>query len=206
MTGTSDSDRPIVRISAIEHYQYCPRQCALIHVDGMWVDNQHTVRGATGHRRADEASARQERGWKVVRHLPLWSERWGLEGRADIVEFRGDIIRPVEYKIGTRHGAAAAMQLCAQALCLEEMFSTTVPSGFIWYSAERRRTGVSFDDDLRQTTLDAIVAIRAQWFEDTLPRAVDDARCLSCQFLDPCLPSLTGHPDALTRWIYKALR
>ncbi|MGH2747357.1 MAG: CRISPR-associated protein Cas4 [Actinomycetota bacterium] len=121
---------PIVLLSALEHHMYCPRQCALIHVDGVWQENPHTVRGSYGHRRVDTDRPRMERGVKMLRGIPLWSEELGLSGRADAVEVHPDgSLLPVEYKIGSPHGRAAAVQLCAQALCLEEMMSTSVPAG-----------------------------------------------------------------------------
>ncbi|MGH9268260.1 MAG: CRISPR-associated protein Cas4, partial [Acidimicrobiales bacterium] len=88
---------PVVAISAIEHYAYCPRQCALIHADGVWADNVHTVRGSRGHRRVDEGRGRVERGRRVLRGVPLWSAQLGLSGRADVVELttEGDVV-PVE--------------------------------------------------------------------------------------------------------------
>ncbi|MXW23318.1 MAG: Dna2/Cas4 domain-containing protein, partial [Chloroflexi bacterium] len=91
---------PVIQISAIEHFVYCPRQCALIHCDGVWSDNAHTVRGARAHRRVDSGEHRQERGRQVLRAIPLWSEELGLSGRADAVEVEDDAVRPVEYKAG----------------------------------------------------------------------------------------------------------
>ena len=90
----------IVPISAIEHFVYCPRQCALIHCDGVWSDNAHTVRGLRAHRRVDGGQHRHERGRKVLRGIPLWSEALGLSGRADVVEIAIGAVRPVEYKSG----------------------------------------------------------------------------------------------------------
>ena len=132
-------DDPVVSISAIEHFVYCPRQCALIHCDGVWSDNAHTVRGTRAHRRVDSGTHRHERGRLVLRAIPLWSEALGLSGRADAVEIETGVVRPIEYKSGTRHGAAADLQLCAQALCLEEMLDVEIPDGCIWYGGPRRR-------------------------------------------------------------------
>ena len=134
---------PVIPISAIEHFVYCPRQCALIHCDGVWSDNAHTARGTRAHRRVDGGQHRMERGRRVLRGIPLWSESLGLSGRADVVEMDGDAIRPVEYKSGVRHGITADLQLCAQALCLEEMLGVAVPSGSVWYPRSRQRCSLA---------------------------------------------------------------
>lgn len=185
---------PALPLSALEHHEYCPRQCALIHVDGIWEDNAHTVRGEHGHRRVDRGASRQERGRMVLRAIPLWSEIHNLIGRADAVEVYPDgAIVPVEYKIGTRHGRAADLQLCAQALCLEEMTGRDIARGYIWYSGPRRRHRVDLDGDLRAETIAAIRTIRETLEGGVLPIAVDDGRCGECQLIDHCLPSLSAN-------------
>ena len=141
---TTVTDEPIVTISAIEHFVYCPRQCALIHCDGVWSDNAQTVRGSRAHRRVDSGRHRRERGRLVLRSIPLWSETLGLSGRADAVEIEPGVVRPVEYKSGIQHGSAADLQLCAQALCLEEMLNVAIPDGDVWYGGPRRRVRVAF--------------------------------------------------------------
>ena len=192
---------PVIPISAIEHYAYCPRQCALIHCDGVWSDNAHTVRGTRAHRRVDGGQHRTERGRRVLRGIPLWSESLGLSGRADVVELDGDIVRPVEYKSGVRHGITADLQLCAQALCLEEMLGITVPSGSVWYGGPRRRVEVEFTDTLRDQVLAAIEAIRDQLLTVALPDAPNDDRCNECQLLHHCLPGLINATRKLQRYM-----
>jgi CRISPR-associated exonuclease Cas4 len=116
------SDEEWVPISAVEHFSYCPRQMALIHLEGIFDENVYTLRGRALHERVDQAEDRMERGVRVVRALPIWSERLGLVGKADVVEFRDDRPIPVEYKSGkVRDHVHAKRQLCAQAMCLEEM-------------------------------------------------------------------------------------
>lgn len=195
------SPEPVVPISAIEHHAYCPRQAALIHVDGVWADNAHTVRGTRGHRRVDSGKGRSERGRTVLRAVPLWSEAYGLTGRADAVEIAGDEIVPVEYKIGTRHGDAARLQLCGQALCLEEMTGVPVRAGAIWYSAHRRRDRVVIDERLRASTLAAIEAVRAAFTSPSLPPAVDDRRCTECQLAGHCLPDVVASDHRVERYL-----
>ena len=185
---------PVVAISAIEHFAYCQRQCALIHCDQVWRDNAHTVRGTQAHRRVDSGKHRKERGWTVLRAIPLWSEELGLSGRADAVEVRGDVVRPVEYKSGTRHDVAADLQLCAQALCLEEMLDVEIPHGYVWYGGPRRRQRVEFTFGLRTTVKEAITEIRHQIVTGKLPDAPNDDRCTECQLLSHCLPELSSAP------------
>jgi CRISPR-associated exonuclease Cas4 len=197
---------PIVPISAIEHHAYCRRQCALIHGDGVWADNEHVVRGQRDHRRPDSGEHRTERGWRVLRAIPLWSEALGLSGRADVVQVRGDEVRPIEYKAGSRHGDAADLQVCAQALCLEEMLEVSVPSGFVWYGATRRRATVDFTADLREATREAITLIRAQMQSGVLPLAPNDKRCHECQLRPHCLPEISSAPDLARRYVHDLMR
>jgi len=191
-----------IPISALEHYEYCARQCALIHVDGLWVENEHTVRGQRGHRRADRPGQRVERGRRVIRGLSLWSEALGLTGRADTVEVSSEgAVKPVEYKIGSRHGLTADVQVCAQALCLEEMFRRPIPTAAIWYSGPRRRHIVELTTDLRALTVDRIQQVHALRAQSTLPPAVNDQRCAHCQFAAMCLPSIVDDSAAIERYL-----
>lgn len=193
---------PVIAISAIEHFVYCPRQCALVHVDGVWYDSVHTVRGEHGHRRADTFANRVERGVRVVRAVPLWSDALGLIGRADAVEFHEDgSVVPVEYKIGTRHGQAAHLQLAAQALCLEQMLGRPVLLGAIWFSGPRRRLAVPIDDDLRARVFEVIATIRSLLVSACLPGAVNDDRCQECQLLGYCLPGVVSNPSTVRGYL-----
>lgn len=165
-------------------------------MDGVWSDNVHTVVGTRGHVRADTSGQRMERGKLVVRALPLWSEQLGLTGRADAVEFDAHGTPSlVEYKMGSRHGDAAHLQLCAQSLCLEEMLGTPVPTGYLWFSAPRRRVTVAMDLALRERTESCIEQVRSVLVAARLPAPVDDARCRECQLLGHCLPHVCARPD-----------
>jgi len=192
---------PVVPISAIEHFTYCPRQCALVHCDGVWSDNAHTVEGRRAHRRVDGGQDRRERGRTVLRSIPLWSEALGLSGRADAVETNDGAVCPVEYKSGVRHGMTADLQVCAQALCLEEMLGVDIPHGFVWYGGPRRRVRVEFTDTLRNGVRDAVRDIRAQLLAATLPPAPNDSRCGQCQLREHCLPTLTSAPGRVSRYV-----
>lgn len=195
------TDEPIIAISAIEHFVYCPRQCALIHCDGVWNDNAHTVRGSRAHRRVDSGRHRRERGRLVLRSIPLWSETLGLTGRADAVEMEDGAVRPVEYKSGVRHGAAADLQLCAQALCLEEMLGVDIPEGHVWYGGPRRRVPVAFTTALRREVEEIIHDIRQQILAASLPDAPNDHRCPECQLRHHCMPEMTSAPQRVSRYM-----
>lgn len=197
---------PVVQISALEHHEYCPRQCALIHVDGVWSDNVHVVKGEYGHRRADSGEHKTERGRRVLRSVPLWSEQFGLTGRADAVELHDDgRIVPVEYKIGRRHGTAGDVQLAAQALCLEEMTGREVPEGALWFSAIRRRETVIVDDRLRRRTIAAIGEVRATFTASRLPPPPNDQRCVECQLLGHCLPGVVADPQSVDAYVREVM-
>ena len=195
------TDEPVIPISAIEHFVYCPRQCALIHCDGVWSDNAHTVRGSHAHRRVDSGRHRRERGRQVLRAIPLWSEKLGLSGRADAVEMERGAVRPVEYKAGVRHGKTADLQLCAQALCLEEMLDVDIPDGYVWYGGPRRRVRVPFTPALRLEVREIIQEIRQQLLTAALPEAPNDPRCGECQLKNHCLPELTSAPQEVSRYM-----
>lgn len=196
----------VVPISAIEHHAYCPRQCALIHVDGVWVDNRFTVAGTRAHRRVDSGEQRRERGRVVLRSIPLWSEGHGLSGRADAVEIADDgTVQPVEYKSGSRHGMSADLQVCAQAICLEEMLGLPVTTGAIWYGGTRRRRTVLMDVDLRRETLEVVDEIRRTIETGILPDAPNDERCSTCQLASHCLPEIVSDVDLVTTFVNKVV-
>ncbi len=191
-------DDPIdIPISAIEHYSYCPRQCALIHVEQVFEENLFTIRGQVAHERVEAGEGSLRDGVRVVRSIPLWSERLGIHGKADVVEFRREGPFPIEYKVGVPHGQHADLQLCAQALCLEEMLQVEVRRGAIYHHRTRARRDVVFDAPLRQRTEELIGAIRGMLERQELPAAPNDARCPNCSLIQLCMPSVVGEPARL---------
>ena len=182
----------IVPISALEHYSYCPRQCALIHIEQTFDENVFTVRGRISHERVDLGETTAVRGVKQLRALPLWSDAHGLSGKADVVEMRPDGPVPVEYKVGKIDGGHAALQLCAQAICLEEMFESSVSYGFLYSYSTKRRIRIELDDELRRHTLTVVEAVRTQFERQSLPSPVNDDRCRNCSLINACLPSVIG--------------
>ena len=183
----------LVMISALEHYSYCPRQCALIHVEQTFDENLYTLRGRMLHERTDDPTGEVQDGVRVERALPLWSKRLGLIGKADVVEFHGETPYPVEYKHGPRRQwGHDDLQLCAQGVCLEEMTGHEVPRGAIYHHGSRRRREVVFDEALHTHVAETVEAIRRMLAESHLPPPVNDARCHHCSLKESCLPSVIG--------------
>jgi CRISPR-associated exonuclease Cas4 len=190
----------IIMISALQHYSYCPRQCALIHAEQQFDSNVHTARGDAVHARVDEPGWETQPGARVERALPIWSDRLGLTGRCDIVEFRNDgSIYPVETKHGPRKAKAHDnLQLAAQALCLEEMTGKSVPCGAIYHHSSRRRRDVAITDALRRQVEDITAAVRALLASGKLPSPANDARCKECSLKDICQPEALMAKSAQT--------
>ncbi len=186
-----------VLISALEHYSYCPRQCGLIHLEQIFDENVFTIRGRLTHETVDEGADSSREGVRTVRSIPLWSARLGLYGKADLVEFRPEGPYPVEYKPGRRHGTDPDIQLCAQALCLEEMLGEPVRRGAIYYAGLRRRHEVEIDEELRSRTMEVIAGARAMLRSQKLPSAPNDQRCPNCSLVDLCLPAVVAEPARL---------
>jgi len=206
MDGDGEAD--LLPISAIQHYAYCPRQCALIHLEGLWAENQLTVEGRHLHERADSGESRSRDGLRVARGLWIRSLGLALVGRADVVEFPADgPPRPVEYKRGRPKSIDAdRLQLCAQALCLEEMLGRAVPEGDLFYATVRRRETVAFDNALRAKTADAIAGTRAMLHSGTTPRAVySRGKCDRCSLKNLCLPKGTGPTRSPQRYLARSL-
>ncbi len=186
-----------IPISALNHYTYCPRRCALIHIEQTYNENIYTMRGNDLHERTDkpEESAWEE-GIRVERALPLWHTGLGLIGKADVVEFHGDIPYPVEYKAGRlRKFTNDELQLCAQAICLEEMTGKSVPKGAIFHHGSRRRREVIFHQDLRDLVKTTVQGIRELLSSQVIPAPVNDQRCPNCSLQESCMPSASGEQD-----------
>jgi CRISPR-associated exonuclease Cas4 len=186
-------------ISALEHWSYCPRQCALIHVEQAFADNVHTLRGHAAHKRVDEPGMESQPGLRVERALPVWSERLGLSGRCDVVEFLADgTPYPVEYKHGPKRVKAHDdLQLAAQAMCLEEMTERPVLRGAVYHVVSRRRREVDIDGNLRVAVEQASQAVRNMLSSGKVPPPVNDGRCKECSLKELCQPEALATPR---RW------
>jgi len=182
-----------VLLSALQHYSYCPRQCALIHQEQVFDENEFTLRGRRAHRRVDAGETTVEVGRRVARSLLLYSKKYQLTGKADVVEFLDDgTPYPVEYKQGRRQKREHDdVQLAAQALCLEEMTGKLVQEGAIYSHKTHRRRIVKITPALRQQVIDTAEKIRAMLAGDKLPRPVEDrSLCRACSLQDQCQPDL----------------
>jgi CRISPR-associated exonuclease Cas4 len=189
-------EREPIPLSALQHAVYCLRQAALIHLERMWAENVFTAEGHVLHIAADKPGARRQRGVRRVTALPIAARRLNIAGVADLVEFSpdetgdGEIAYPVEFKRGKpKKHRADEVQLCAQALCLEDMTGRPVPEGALYYAETRRRTVVSFDAALRALT-EATIAHLADMFETrrTPPPTEKKERCRACSLLELCRP------------------
>jgi len=181
-----------VMISALEHYAYCPRQCALIYLEQTYDENIYTLRGSLLHEKVHQVESCVERGVQVERALRLWCERLGLVGMADLVEFHPDgRVFPVEYKRGEKgEKAHDEIQLCAQAICLEEMLGKKIEHAAIYYHSSRRRRQVRLTRKLREMVEETVAQVREMLVSGKLPSPVADSRCRRCSLRESCMPQL----------------
>jgi CRISPR-associated exonuclease Cas4 len=180
----------VVALSALQHWVYCPRQCGLIHLEQAFEENVHTARGQAVHHLVDTPGYEIKAGVRVERALPVWSDRYNLIGKADLVEFHPDgMIYPVEFKHGAkRQKLHDDIQLAAQAICLEEMLGRPVPKGAIFHATSHRRREVLITPELKRAVIETADAIRAMLASGKLPPPVNDARCNECSLKDICQP------------------
>lgn len=194
-TLSSWSDDDLIMVSALEHWSYCHRQCALIHVEQTFDENLYTMRGRRVHEQVDQVESVTECGVRVERAMPIWNRRLGLIGKADVVEFYADVPYPVEYKHGSRRQREHDdLQLCAQAMCLEEMTGQAVPRGAIFHHKSRRRREVQFTPSLRTQVEETVTAIRVLLASKRLPPPVNDRRCEKCSLKEACMPQVLEEP------------
>ena len=190
-----------IALSALQHWRYCPRQCGLIHLEQVFDDNVHTLRGQAVHAKVDQPGVETTKGVRVERALPLWHDGLGLVGKSDVVEFlAGGVPYPVEYKHGSRNKAAdiAAcddLQLAAQGMCLQAMTGKTVSEGALYYATSKRRRVVAITEQLRADVAQTADAIRQMLASGKLPPPLmgEQAakRCKACSLLERCQPQAT---------------
>ncbi|MEY8042635.1 CRISPR-associated protein Cas4 [Saccharopolyspora cebuensis] len=188
-----------IPISAIEHYAYCPRQAALIHLERTFTDNVDTQRGHFAHEVVDAGGAGTSRnGVRTWTALEVADDELGLHGICDVVEFPGGEPVPVEHKSGTyRPGSAADLQVAAQVLCLRRMFDSPVPYGVVFAGRRRRRHEVRVDSALEERLHRVLDALRATFRAGDLPEPVNDSRCDRCSLKEDCMPDVRVGGGAL---------
>ena len=216
----------LLPVSGLQHLLFCERQCALIHVEGLWAENALTVEGRILHERTHDAGAATRGDLRVARGLPLRSLELGLAGVADVVEFQ-KVDRahasspeccalpgargwwkpfPVEYKRGKpKRNNCDAVQLCAQALCLEEMLGVEITAGALFYGATRRRVDVQLDAALRAETADAARRLHELIDTGVTPKADVGRWCRKCSLAAECMPGSAGSAKSARRYLKAAL-
>jgi CRISPR-associated exonuclease Cas4 len=188
-------------LSLLNDFLYCPRRAALKVVEGWRSANEHTARGDIVHEHADLRGYEVVQGVKLLRALPVFSDRLGLSGKCDIVEQRPDhSLFPVEFKVGKRRQwENDDAQLCAQALCLEEMFHVAIPRGAVFHADSKRRRVIEFTPELRALTEKTIAELHALLDSTAIPRAEFREACEECSLYEICLPRVTSQPESLHR-------
>ncbi len=201
------SEDDLLPISALQHLLFCPRQCALIHIERLWAENPLTLEGRHLHDKTDRGRPENRPGVRIVRSMPLRSLRLGLFGVADVVEFHdGAAAFPVEFKRGRpKSHDADRVQICAQALCLEEMLASPVQDGALFYGKTRRRVAVSFDAGLRQLTEETAQRLHELFQNRRTPPAIREKKCERCSLLHLCLPEALSQRATASRYLAKAI-
>jgi len=201
----------LIMVSALQHIAFCERQCALIHIEQIWDENRTTAEGRIMHEKVHEQDRESRGDVRIEYGLPLRSLRLGLIGKADVVEFHRigkEMWRPfpVEYKRGKpKLDHCDMIQLCAQAMCLEEMLSVSVPSGAIFYGRTRRRLDVSFDEALRKEAEDAAEKAHQLITLGKTPPPIFEKRCKSCSLIGECMPKTIEKKFSVKRYLARMI-
>jgi CRISPR-associated exonuclease Cas4 len=213
-------EEDFLQISGIQHFAFCRRQWALIRIEGVWTENYLTAHGRLLHDKADDPWFNEVRkGMVVSRSMPLVSYRHGLQGVADLVELTKDadgvtvpgrsgkwLLRPVEYKRGKpKDDHCDELQLCAQAMCLEEMLGADILSGEIFYGQIRRRTPVAFTDALRSEVTMSLAEMHELYEAGLVPLAKKEKKCGACSLLNDCCPELFAVRDKVNQYVERTL-
>jgi len=203
----------LIPLSALQHLLFCERQCALIHIEQAWIENVFTAEGRLMHERADSGKSESRGNVKTECGLLLRSLRLGLSGKADVVEFHYEDkksrklsqVKPIEYKRGRpKEENWDRVQLCAQAICLEEMLGIEIAEGSLYYGKTRRRKDVAFDAALRKETEDAAKRLHELVASGRTPEAVYSPICDNCSMIQFCLPKAAAKKHSVSRYLEKA--
>ena len=199
-------------LSALQHILFCERQCALIHIEQQWEENIFTVEGNIMHEKVHDSGNESRGNIKIARGVPLRSLSLGISGIADVIEYHKDIATnkwipyPVEYKRGKpKEHRADEVQLCAQAICLEEMQKIKIPCGALFYGKTRKKMEIIFDDELRNLTINTAENLHSLINSRITPPAKYDKKCKACSLLNICMPKLSNHKNSVNKYLAKML-
>jgi CRISPR-associated exonuclease Cas4 len=201
----------LIQLSALQHAAFCPRQCALIHVEQVWAENRLTAEGRIMHERVHEEDSMSRGKVRIDYGVPLRSLHYGLIGKADVVEFHLQENGtwqpfPVEYKRGRpKADRSDKIQLCAQAVCLEEMLGVDVPAGALFYGRTRRRLDVLFDESLKREMEGAATKARILIESGKTPKPVYAKRCENCSLIGECLPRTVEKKRSVKSYLTRIL-
>ena len=195
-------------LSGLQHLRFCPRQCALIHIEQQWSENFFTAAGRVQHEKVHGSTAESRKTVKTERNLKIASALLGVTGCTDAVEFYSDgKIIPIEYKHGKpKENTSDEVQLCAQVICLEEMLGCTITEGALFYFKTRRRIPVPITDELRRETIELAKRFHRFVADGQTPAALYSRQCESCSFIDECFPESAGKRKSVRAYIERRLR
>ncbi|MCU0652081.1 MAG: CRISPR-associated protein Cas4 [Candidatus Omnitrophica bacterium] len=201
-----------IQLSALQHFLFCPRQCALSYIEQVWEENILTAEGGVMHDRAHEEDFETRNGVRIERGMPLRSLKLGLNGKADVVEFHKDgfgkwLPFPVEYKHGKpKENNCDKVQLCAQAICLEGVLGVSIPAGAIFYGKIRHRLDVLFDEALRKETEDTAHLLHEFIKACKTPKPVYSEKCENCSLVGVCMPKIFGRKQSVEEYLREAIK
>ena len=204
-------DDELIAISALSHYSYCPRRCALIHIERVWTENLFTAEGRIMHERVHDEGGESRGNIRIERGVALRTLRLGLIGKADVVEFHRQadgswLPFPVEYKRGKpKVDDCDKIQLCAQAICLEEMLGVKIPAGALFYGQTRHRLDVVFNEDLRRETEETARQVHELIASGRTPPPIYEKRCNSCSIMSECLPKTIQKRRSVSGYMAKMI-
>ena len=204
MSEITHSEDDLLPISALQHFEFCPRQWALIYLEESWLENKLTAEGRLMHKRAHLEQKEYHDGITIVRGAFLRSLKYGLIGKADVIEFTTDPLtaKPIEYKRGQpKRSLCDKVQLCAQALCLEEMLNISVRTGCLYYGRTKKRIDVEFDEMLRTKTTDLIERVRKFTANADIPPPEYSKKCDNCSLVDICQPKLFSRKSSVEQYL-----
>ena len=197
----------LIPISALQHFIFCPRQCALAYMEGVWEENVLTAQGRLLHAKVHLPGVENRPGLRKIFDMPLRSLKHGIVGKTDVIlKFDEYTYVPLEYKHGKpKVKEMDTVQLCAQALCLEEMKGIIIEKGLIYYWGIKRRVEVPFDDTLRNKTIDTIEKVRELFKSERTPTPIYSRKCKSCSLHDECIPEVLQNPKKIETYISRMI-